>query len=45
VNGQLLTVTGKIRGLTIVPQKRGCGLPAPADSGRGDAELSGADVD
>lgn len=45
VNGQLLTVTGKVRDLTIVPQKRGCRLPAPADSADSNAELSGADVD
>lgn len=44
VNGQLVTVTGKVRELTIVPQKRGCGLPAPADSAGDDTEL-GADVD
>ena len=44
VNGQLLTVTGKVRNLTIIPQKRGCGL-APGDSADTNAELSGADVD
>jgi hypothetical protein len=44
VNGQVLTVTGKVSDLTIVPQKRGCG-PAPDDSADSNAELSGADVD
>jgi hypothetical protein len=33
VNGQLLTVSGKVRDLTIVPQKRGCRPDIPADSG------------
>jgi hypothetical protein len=45
VNGQLLTVTGKVRDLTIVPQKRGCGPAAPGDSADTNAELSSADVD
>jgi hypothetical protein len=44
VNGQLLTVTGKVRELTIVPQKRGCGRVPQADSADTDAELSGTDV-
>jgi hypothetical protein len=44
INGQLLNVTGKVRDLTIVPQKRGCG-PVPGDSADTDAELSGVDVD
>jgi hypothetical protein len=42
VNGQLLNLTGKVRDLTIVPQKRGCGL-APGDSADTNAELSGAE--
>jgi hypothetical protein len=45
VNGQLLTLTGKMRDLTIVPQKRGCGRDVPADSADTNAERSGADVD
>jgi hypothetical protein len=45
VNGQLLTVTGRVRDLTIVPQKRGCRLDTPADSADTSAGLSGADVD
>jgi hypothetical protein len=45
VNGQVVTVTGKVRDLTIVPQKRGCGPEIPADSADTNAELSGADVD
>jgi hypothetical protein len=43
VNGQLLTVTGKLRDLTIVPQKRGCGTDIPADSADTNAGLSGAE--
>lgn len=45
VNGQLLSVAGKVRDLTIVPQNRGCGLQSPADSADTNADLSGADVD
>ena len=45
VNDQLLIVTGKVRDLTIVTQKRGCGWVTPADSADSSAELSGADVD
>ena len=45
VNGQLLTVTGKVRDLTIVPQKRGCGPEVPADTADTNAGPSGADVD
>ena len=45
VNGQLLTVTGQVRDLTIVPQKRGCGPEAPADTADTNAGPSGADVD
>ena len=45
VNGQIVTVTGKVGDLTIVPQKRGCGLSSPPDSAGTNAELSGADVD
>jgi hypothetical protein len=44
VNGQLLTVTGKVRDITIVPQKRGCGS-AQGDSAGSNAGLSGPDVD
>jgi hypothetical protein len=43
VNGKLLTVTGKLRDLTIVPQKRGCGTDIPADSADTNAGLSGAE--
>ena len=45
VNAQVLTVTGKIRDLTIVAQKRGCGLVTPTDSADSSAGLSSADVD
>jgi hypothetical protein len=45
VNGQLLTLTGKVRDLTVVPQKRGCGPTESADSADTNAELSGVDVD
>lgn len=44
VNGQVVTVSGKVGDLTIVPQKRGCG-PAPADTADTNAGPSGADVD
>lgn len=44
VNGQVITVSGKVRDLTIQPQKRGCG-PAPTDSADTNAELSSVDVD
>jgi hypothetical protein len=43
VNGQLLTVTGQVRDLTIVSQKRGCGEGIPADSADTNAGLSGAE--
>jgi hypothetical protein len=45
VNGQVLTLTGNVRNLTMVPQKRGCGPEIRADSADTNAELSGADVD
>jgi hypothetical protein len=45
VNGQLLTLTGKVRDLTIVAQKRGCRSEVPADSADTNAEHSSADVD
>jgi hypothetical protein len=45
VNSQVLTITGKVRDLTIVPQKRGCGPDVPADSADTNAGPSGADVD
>ena len=32
VNGQLITLSGSVRGLTVMPQTRGCGAPPPADS-------------
>lgn len=44
-NGQQLTLTGKVRDLTMVPQGRGCGPETPADSGDTNAELSSTDVD
>jgi hypothetical protein len=43
VNGQLVTVNGKLRDLTIVPQKRGCETDIPADSADTNAALSGAE--
>ncbi len=45
VNGQLLNVTGKVRDLTVVPQKRGCGPETPADTADTNAGPSGVDVD
>lgn len=45
VNGQLLTVTGRVRDLTIVPQGRGCGPEVPTDTADTNAGPSGADVD
>ena len=32
VNGQLVTLSGSVRGLTVVPQARGCGSQPAADS-------------
>jgi hypothetical protein len=45
INGQLLTVSGKVRDLTIVPQNRGCRPEIPADSADTNAGVSGADID
>jgi hypothetical protein len=45
VNGQLVTVTGKLRDLTIVPQTRGCVPEIPADSADTNADVSSLDVD
>lgn len=45
VNGQLLTLTGKLRDLTVVPQTRGCRPETAADSEDTDAEASDPDVD
>jgi hypothetical protein len=45
VNGQLLTVTGKLRDLAIVPQTRGCVPEIPTDSADTNAEVSSLDVD
>jgi len=44
INGQVLSVTGQVRNLTIVPQKRGCG-PEAADTADTNAVPSGPDVD
>ena len=40
INGQVLSVTGQVRNLTIVPQKRGCG-PEAADTADTNAVPSG----
>jgi hypothetical protein len=45
VNGQLLSVTGQVRDLTIVPQKRGCVTESPVDTADTNAGPPGADVD
>ena len=45
VNGQVLSLSGEFRDLTIVPQKRGCGPGDAADTADTNAGASGADVD
>jgi hypothetical protein len=45
VSGQQLTLTGKVRNITVVPQTRGCGPTAPTDSADSNAQLSGEEVD
>ena len=45
INGQLLTLTGEIQDLVVVPQTRGCKPEIQADSGDTNAERSASEVD
>jgi hypothetical protein len=42
-NGRRLSLSGKVQGLTVVAQERGCSPPAPTDSADSNARAAGTE--